>query len=103
MELYNEILKQVESLKSTDTSISQIAHTYEFEILNTNDYSSCIPGDRYTIFKAKKKHNLYTIELQIDTKDKYRSFGNDEEPYFNEIRLLKENKIIDHKEYTYFK
>lgn len=103
MELYNNIIQQVENLKLKDESISQIAHTYGFDILNTDDISSAIPGERYTIFKAIKRFDLYIIELQIDTKDKYSSFGNDEEPYFNEIRLLKGTELIDHKEYIYFK
>ena len=102
MEMYDEILKQLEIFKSEEKSISEIGHSYNFEILPTENDENIGVGDRYTIFKARKEVDEYVIELQVDTRDKYRSFGNDEEPYFNEIRILKNNKVLKSEEYIYF-
>ncbi len=41
--------------------------------------------------------------ISISTKDKYRSFGNDEEPYRNNLELWENEKLINSKQYVYFK
>ncbi len=101
MELYYEMLKKVNNLELQKKGISEIADIYGFEILPKNE-NNIIPGERYNIFNAKKEIDGYVIELQIDTKDKYKSGGNDEEPYFNKIRISKDNKTLDFKEYVYY-
>lgn len=101
MEFFKELLKEVDILEVKEHPISKIAHDYEFEILDVNLDGAW--GDWYTIFNAIKKYDDYLIELKIETKDKYSSFGDDEEPYRNEIVLFKESKEIQSKVYTYFK
>ena len=101
MEFYKELLREVDKLEVKEHPISKIAHDYEFEILDVNSDSDL--GDWYTVFNAIKKYDDYLIELKIETKDKYRSFGNDEEPYRNEIILFQGSKEIQSKEYIYFK
>ena len=55
MEMYDEILKQLEIFKSEEKSISEIGHSYNFEILPTENDENIGVGDRYTIFKARKE------------------------------------------------
>lgn len=38
--------------------------------------------------------------ITISTKDKYRSFGNDEEPYRNNLELWENEKLIKSKQYV---
>lgn len=101
MEFYKKLLIEVDKLEAKEHPISKIAHDYEFETLDVNLDSAL--GDWYTVFNAIKKYDDYLIELKIETKDKYRSFGDDEEPYRNEIALFKRSKKIESRVYTYFK
>lgn len=101
MEYFKELLKEVDKLEEKEYPISKIAHNHDFEILNVDlDGNS---GDWYMCFKARKKYDNYLIELTTETKDKYRSFGDDEEPYRNEITLFEGSKKIKSRVYTYFK
>lgn len=50
-----------------------------------------------------QKKDKYKMIITISTKDKYRSFGNDEEPYRNNLELWENEKLINSKQYVYFK
>lgn len=56
----------------------------------------------WTCFLAVKDVDNYTITITIETKEKYRSFGNDDEPYKNTIALSKNGVQIYSKSYIYF-
>lgn len=105
MELFNEISSQMSSLEASCTRLSDIAHQQDFTIipLPEDDGKDALAGDRYTCFTAEKHIGEYTITIEVETRDSYRSFGNDDEPYFNTLRLYKGTELIDSKSYTYFK
>jgi len=58
-------------------------------------------SDRH-IFHAEKTDGSQKIVITIRTRDKYRSFGNDDEPYRNTVILYDNGKKIASESYTYF-
>ncbi|CEK34317.1 hypothetical protein UMC2_35281 [[Clostridium] sordellii] len=102
MEFFNKLLEEVEQLEIKEYPISKIAYDHGFTIMDVKSCRSGM-GEWRTLFKATKEYNDYIIEIEIKNKDKYKSFGKDDEPYVNKITLFKESKSIRSKEYTYFK
>ncbi|MHC1747468.1 MAG: hypothetical protein AB9856_03650 [Cellulosilyticaceae bacterium] len=105
MDLFNQIVELMPSLNASCTSLSDIAHQQGFTIipLPKDDDQCALAGNRYTCFTAEKHVGEYTLTIEVETRDIYRSFGNDDEPYFNTLCLYKGNELIDSKSYTYFK
>ena len=100
MDLYNTILSEITSFESSHTPLSDIAHKYEFQIID-------VPVDKstntmWTCFFAVKNVDDYTITITIETKEIYRSFGNDDEPYRNTIALSKNGVQISSESYIYY-
>lgn len=103
MNLFNEIVKLAGEGKFADNNIplNKLAFDKGFNILQTAENDT--PHDYYEVFKAEKSDGDYKVDITITTKDKYKSFGNDEEPYKNTMKLYEGNNVIDSFEYTYFK
>lgn len=68
--------------------------------MQTSDKESA--DGSYECFHAEKTDGDQTIVLNITTRDNYRSFGNDEEPYHNTVSSYKDGQLVDTKSYTYF-
>ncbi|MBJ6722336.1 hypothetical protein I2750_19235 [Bacillus sp. PR5] len=105
MEEYNVIVEKFKELESSKQSLDQISRQYGFtnEEVDKDD-NNIIAGNRYELFKASKQVGEHKLIIKIETRDRYRSFGgNDDEPYINTLELWKDGDLIESKGYTYFK
>ena len=100
MSLYNDILNEIQGFEESHTPISNIAHQKDFTIMECE--KSDDPTDEYECFHAEKTDGSQKIVITIRTRDKYRSFGNDVEPYRNTVILYDNGKKIASESYTYF-
>lgn len=101
MDEFNEIIRKLDYLEKNKISLATICSEYGFskkKLVKDNNTT-----ERYQVFKASKKAGHYKIIIIIETRDSYKSFANDKEPYFNIIELWKDGRIVDSKNYTYFK
>ncbi|QDQ03761.1 hypothetical protein EKQ63_00880 (plasmid) [Bacillus sp. BD59S] len=104
MEEYNAIVEKFKELESAERSLVQISRDYGFtEEKVDKDDNDVIAGNRYELFKASKQVGKHKLVIKVETRDKYSSFGNDDEPYFNTIELWEGVKLVESKGYTYFK
>lgn len=101
MSLYNDIINEIQGFEESQTPISDIAHKKDFTIMKCEENDN--PNDEYECFHAEKTDGSQTVVLTIRTRDIYRSFGNDEEPYHNTVTLYDNGKEISSQSYTYFK
>lgn len=101
MQLYQTILSEITNYEETQTPISNIGCKYGFTIIDAPLEDD--NGNFYTVYKSEKFVDDYHIILEIETKDKYRSFSNDDEPYRNTISIFKDSNLISTKSYTYWK
>lgn len=102
MSLFSTIVSESLGYEYSQTPLSNLAHKYEFTILEPEDTDK--PNDYYECFKAEKLDGNQKIVITITTRDIYRSFVNDDdEPYHNKVEVFENNKRIDYFEYTYFK
>lgn len=82
MDEYNKILAEFKYLESNKESLAQIARGYGFtdEDIEKDDSNT---GNRYEVFKASKQVGEYKIIIKVETRDNYRSFGEDDEEIVN--------------------
>ncbi|WP_160692574.1 hypothetical protein [Clostridium sp. C2-6-12] len=102
MDLYSTIVNEISNFAETHTPISDIAHKYNFEMVPIPKDPNFVDGNTWTCFHAIKQDGEYSLSITIETREKYRSYGNDEEPYTNTITITKDNTVIDTKSYIYF-
>ena len=100
MSLYNDIINEIKGFEESHTPISNIAHQKAFIIKECKENDN--PHDEYECFHAEKIDGSQKVVITIRTRDKYRSFGNDDEPYHNTVTLYENEKKIASKSYTYF-
>lgn len=98
--LYYKIKNEIRTFEESCTPISNVAHENGFTIKEPKPNEN--PNETYECFHAEKTDGKYTIVISIYTRDKYRSFGNDEEPYHNNVALYEDDICIDSTQYTYF-
>ena len=100
MSLYDSIIAQLDELEKSKTPISNVAHKECFTQIQTPDTEST--DGTYECFRAEKADGDQKVILSITTRDNYRSFGNDEEPYHNTVSVYKDGQLIGSKSYTYY-
>lgn len=100
MSLYQEIVNEIEGFEESHTPISNIAHKKGFIMKEKQNNDE--PFGYYECFHAEKEDGKYKIIITIETRDNYRSFGKDDEPYHNTVALYENDTCIASKNYTYF-
>ena len=99
MSLSADLLSEACTLNGTHTPISDIAHKYNFTILETK--ASEQANGYYECFRAEKIDGSQRIVLSITTCDNDRSFDDEtHDPYFNKIEIFENDNLIN--EYSYF-
>lgn len=101
MDIFNEIVSNFEELEKNKISLCGLAKQYDFKEIKKEDNS--VTGEYYYLYYGEKQIDGYLLVIEVETKDKYRGYGNDEEPYRNVIKILKNNKVKEQKQYIYFK
>jgi hypothetical protein len=102
MDEYIEIVEKFKDLEGKKKSLAEVSKEYGFKsekTLKENNNNE----SRYEVFKASKKMGEYTLIIKIETKDSYRSFKDDKEPYFNSLELWNADSLVRSESYTYFK
>lgn len=102
MDEYNEIVSKFNYLEINKISLATISGEYGFTSEKEGQKNNSV-GERYKLLVASKQVGKYNMIVKIETRDIYRSFGDDDEPYINIIELWKNEGLVDSKSYTYFK
>lgn len=100
MDIFDEIVSRFKKLEDEKITLSNLARKYNFEEIEKKDDS--VPGEYYYLYYGEKKIDDFLLVIEVETKDKYKSFGDDDEPYRNTIKILKNNKVINEEYYIFF-
>lgn len=102
MNEYYKITSMFKKLESTHESLADVSRMYNFTPEVVGDDNGNV-GDVYTVFKARKKiDKKIQIVIRVDTRDSYRTFIFDKEPYFNIIELWENDELIKKDSYVYY-
>ncbi|MBR0483310.1 MAG: hypothetical protein IJJ69_00845 [Oscillospiraceae bacterium] len=99
-DLYASIVKEFGELEKSHTPINKFAFEENFAVFNVSNDENL--NGEYEGFRAEKSDGNKKIVLGITTRDNYRPFGNDKEPYHNWIEFYENDKLIFRNSYTYF-
>lgn len=99
MNMIYQILKEYITLEKNEQSLRELARKYNFTEENIkNDDNNYY----YHLYYGKKNIENFLITIEIETRDIYRPFRDDDEPYRNTLKIFKNDKLIDSKTYIYF-
>lgn len=98
--MLDDIISAYKSEKEKDGSVSELTHKFGLTILPAT------PPDKensyYVCHLAEGLIDGNIVRLTIKTRDNYRSFGNNREPYVNEILIFNGDSILFKDNFTAF-
>lgn len=105
MILFDELVSKFEALEESQQTIAQVAKEIGFNNVPLNNKKDSFAGDGnyYEVYRAEYNVGNEKIIAVVKTKDKYRSFGKDDEPFTSTVELWSNCKIINEKSYTFWK
>lgn len=106
MSLFDNIVKEFPRLEEKQETIVSTARNNGFQDVDTLKEEGSFAGDGnyYETFRAVLAEGDFELVARVETKDKYGSFGsNDDEPFCNVLELWENGKKVKEKSYTFWK